>query len=166
MDNVARGRATLMLAGLALALAACAGDAPSRTLDVNSYAHQVTDGTVALYWNCSRPAPGLLRVEGMASNPHSPSPAEDLEFHLYGVNAKGRSVSRARATTKADWIEINAPSPFTIDLKAKGGESRLDLVYSYMLLGGAGGGGPFGLGDERGGERQNITRDICPGLVP
>jgi len=154
----------MALAVLALALAACAGGASSMNLNFDSYAHKVTDGTVALYWNCSRPAPGLVRVEGVANNPYSPVGLEDLEFRLYGVNAGGRTVSRARASTKAYVIEPNAPSPFSIDLRTRGGEARFDLVYSYMLAGGIGGGPGFGAGG--GGEQQNMARNVCAGLAP
>jgi hypothetical protein len=166
MNIAARQRYALTVAVLALALAACAGGASSMNLDFNSYAHKVTDGTVALYWNCSRPAPGLVRVAGVANNPYSPTPLEDLEFRLYGVNATGRNISRARADAKAYMIQTNAPSPFTIDLKPKGGEARFDLVYSYMLAGGIGGGRAFGMGAEGGGEQQNMAQNVCAGLAP
>jgi len=164
MNIAARRRYALTLAVLALALAACAGGASSMNLDFSSYAHKVTDGTVALYWNCSRPAPGRVRVEGVANNPYSPVGLEDLEFRLYGVNAGGGTVSRARASAKAYMIEPNAPSPFSIDLRTRGGEARFDLVYSYMLAGGIGGGPGFGAGG--GGEQQNMARNVCAGLAP
>jgi hypothetical protein len=61
---------TLMLPPGSL-LAACGLATP---MPLDSYAHTVTDGTVALYWNCSRPQPALVRVEGWANNPYYPQP--------------------------------------------------------------------------------------------
>ena len=79
-----------MLGVLALVLAACHMATPMP--DFNSFAHRVTDDTVVLYWNCSRSAPGVVRVAGVANNPYSPGPLQDLEFRLYGVNAQGTNV--------------------------------------------------------------------------
>ena len=121
----------MTLAILVVALAACGTAKPMP--DFNTFQHRVTDGTVALYWNCSRPASGVVRVEGAANNPYTPAPLQDLEFRLYGVTAQGSNVSRARASAQDFLIEMNAPSTFTIDLKTQGGEDRYDLFYSYMM---------------------------------
>ncbi len=145
---------------LALVLAACGTAQPMP--DFNSFAHRVSDDMVNLYWNCSRPAPGVVRVAGVASNPYSAQPLQDVEFRLYGVNAQGTNVSRARGSAHAFLIYTNDSSPFTIDLKTMGGETRYDLVYSYRVQ-------PevdqnFALGT--GGEAQNFARNICAGLGP
>ena len=84
MRIVTRGAYLLPLLAL---LAGCAGANSSMNVDFSSYAHQVTDGKVALYWNCSRPSPGVVQVQGVANNPYMMVPLEDLEFRLYGVSA-------------------------------------------------------------------------------
>jgi len=58
MDLVARRSYAMTLAFLAVALAACRMATPMP--DFNSFAHTVTDDVVALYWNCSRPALGMV----------------------------------------------------------------------------------------------------------
>ncbi len=158
MDIVVRRSYAMTLASLAVALAACGTATPMP--DFNSFAHQVTDDTVALYWNCSRPAPGMVQVAGVANNPYSPVALQDLEFRLYGVNGQGVNVSRARGSAKAYMIYTNQPATFTLDLKTVGGEVRYDMVYSYMLP---------SEGREAfvtSGERQNFARNICAGLGP
>ncbi len=148
----------MTLAILAVALAACGTAAPMP--DFNSFAHTVTDTVVVLYWNCSRPAPGVVRVAGVANNPYSPVALQDLEFRIYGVNAQGTNMSRARGSAQAYMIYTNEPSPFTIDLKAVPGEVRYDMVYSYMLP-------EVGrIAIVTGGERQNYAQNICAGLGP
>ena len=141
-----------MLALLTIALAAC-GTAKAMP-NFNTFQHRVTDGTVALFWNCSRPEPGVVRVEGVANNPYYPTPIEGLEFLLYGVTAQGASISPARASAQAYWIETNAPPAFTIDLKNQGSEVRYDLVYSYRFSG------------RTRGQEQNMAQNICAGLEP
>jgi len=97
-------------------------------------------------------------VSGVANNPYSPVALQDLEFRLYGVNAQGSNVSRARGSAKAYMIYTNDPATFTLDLKTVGGEVRYDMVYSYML--------PMEgrIAILTGGERQNFARNICAGL--
>jgi hypothetical protein len=155
-------RGAYLLPLLAL-LAGCAGANSSMNVDFSSYAHQVTDGTVALYWNCSRPSPGVVQVQGAANNPHLMVPLEDLEFRLYGVSVQGYTMARARGSAKDYWINTNAPSPFTLTIQTKGVAVKFDLGYSYMLAGNVVG-GLFGGGMSA--EHQNMARDICAGLGP
>ncbi len=68
---------------------------------LDSFAHRISDGTAALYWNCSRPGGGLVRVEGWANNPYYPGPIKDLELILYGVNAENGTVSQPKASAQA-----------------------------------------------------------------
>ena len=157
MDFSTRRFYTGVLCFFTVALAACGTAKPMP--DFNTFQHRVTDGTVALYWNCSRPATGMVRVEGVANNPYYPTPIQDLEFRLYGVTAQGSNISRARGSAQDFLIEMNAPSSFTIGLKILGEEVRYDLVYSYMMA-------ARGLGGAMGGEQQNMARDVCAGLAP
>jgi len=151
----------LLFALCVAALAGCGLAKPMPPLD--SFSHRISDGTAALYWNCSRPSTGLVRVEGWANNPDYPQPITDLEFILYGVNAQGGTVSQVKASAQAYQIQTNEPASFSIDLKTVGGEIRYDLVYQYW------GGGDSGMGfrDGGGGQRQqNLARDVCAGLTP
>jgi hypothetical protein len=161
--RIAMGGAYLL--PLLALLAGCAGGASSMDVNFSSYAHQVTDGKVALYWNCSRPSPGVVQVQGVANNPYLSTPLEDLEFRLYGVSAQGDTMARARGSAKEYWIQANAPSPFTLTIQTKGVAVRFDLGYSYMLAD-TGGGGRFGGGGGGTAEQQNSAKDICAGLGP
>jgi hypothetical protein len=157
-------RGAYLLPLLAL-LAGCAGGTSSMDVNFSSYAHQVTDGKVALYWNCTRPSPGVVQVQGVANNPWLAAPLEDLEFRLYGVSAQGYTMARARGSAKEYWIQTNAPSPFTLTIQTKGVAVKFDLGYSYMLAD-TGGGGRFGGGGGGSAEQQNSANNICAGLGP
>ncbi len=148
----------LIVTLFALALAACGLAKPLPNFD--SFAHRVSDSTVALYWNCSRPEPGLVRMEGVVNNPYYPQPITDLGFTLYGVSAQGGDISTAHANAQAYEIFTNDPTSFTINLHTVGGEVRYDLVYHYLFQGGHGGGSGIGQ------QQQNMARNVCAGLAP
>lgn len=154
---------TLILMLCVVALTACGLAKPMPPFD--SFAHRSADGTVALYWNCSRPGAGVVRVDGWANNPYYPNPIQDLEVILYGVNAQGSTVSQAKGSAQNYQIQTNEPSPFSVDLKTVGGEVRYDMVYQYW------GGGDDGMGRRGGGgfggeRQQNMARNVCVGLGP
>ncbi len=153
-----RGLHALIVTLFAVALAACGLAKPLP--DFDSFAHRVSDSTVALYWNCSRPEPGLVRMEGVANNPYYPQPIMDLGFTLYGVSAQGGDISTAHANAQAYEIFTNDPTSFTINLHTVGGEVRYDLVYHYLFQGGLGGGSGIGQ------QQQNMARNVCAGLAP
>ncbi len=142
----------------AVPLAACGLAKPLP--DFDSFAHRVSDSTVALYWNCSRPEPGVVQVAGWANNPYYPQPITDLGFILYGVSAQGGDISTAHASAQAYEFFTNDPTPFTINLYTVGGEVRYDLVYHYLFQGGPRNGVGIGL------QQQNMARNVCAGLGP
>jgi len=162
MNAIARRYSAMTPLLLLALLAGCAGGASSMNLDFSSYAHQVTDGTVALYWNCSRPSPGIVQIQGVANNPWMVAPLEDLVLRFYGYSAQGATVVRASTMPKEYWINTNAPSPFTVNLQTKGAVAKVDLAYSYLLANE--GGGRFGGASEA--EHQNTANNICSGLGP
>jgi hypothetical protein len=97
------------------------------------FAHRVESSHVAIYWNCERPEPGVLRVQGVAHNPWSQQEVRFLELDLVGVDARERLVSQA-STALADYLlRTNQISPFQLDLRTQGTEVRFDLFYRYRF---------------------------------
>lgn len=132
---------TLVAGLLGVGLAACAplGDsqapgAPTRRVRVqespDSYSQRAGSARVVLYWNCLRPEPGMLRMQGLAHNPHL-AELRFLEFELVGVNAREATVSQAGGSAGDVVIRTNQFSPFALDLKTAGSEVRYDLYYTY-----------------------------------
>jgi hypothetical protein len=82
-----------------------------------------------LYWNCTRPEPGILRVEGVAYNSWSAQAIRFLEFDLVGVDDRDREVSATSAALPAILLWTNEVSAFRLDLKTAETEIRFDLYY-------------------------------------
>jgi hypothetical protein len=128
------------LAGLLTAgLAACAplGDspgAPTRRVPVqesfDGYSQRAGSARVVLYWNCLRPEPGALRMDGLAHNPHL-AELRFLEFELVGVNDRESTVSNVRGSAGDVVLRTNQLSRFVLDLKTAGSEVRYDLYYTF-----------------------------------
>ena len=158
---------------LGIALSACAAD-QSRTASGKEptpypppgYSHTVQSSHVALYWNCARPDAGTIQVNGLAFNPWSSQPVRYLELELVGVDSRERTVSEAG--TKARDIELltNQSTPFQVNLRPMGGESRFDLYYRYVFQDGGRDGliaslawdGPILLAQS---QKQFRVRDAC-----
>jgi hypothetical protein len=148
-----------MVAMLSLVGAAASAQvSPAPPAQPERFAHSVSDSTVVLTWNCTKPEPGVLHVQGVVRNPWYATPVTNLNFQLFGVNDKDQDISRTVGTPRDYMIRSYGPSPFALDLKLSGEEQRFDLVYYYWL--GPGGGG-FGKDEGRPGTVQNLARDIC-----
>ena len=127
--------------------------------------HRMESSHVAIYWNCERPEPGVVRVRGVAHNPWSQQEIRFLELDLVGVDARERSVSQA-STALADFLlRTNQISAFDIDLRTQGTEVRFDLYYRYRfqdnggrLLAGHLVGAPRMLAQRI---HQFLARDVC-----
>ena len=124
-----------MLPGvLVLALGACALPAARPSpYPPDAYAHRVASSHVVLYWNCHRPGPGILRVEGEAQNPWTSQEVRFLEFELVGVDSRERTVSHAKGAAQDILIHTNQFSPFRMELRPAGSEVRFDLYYEYRF---------------------------------
>jgi hypothetical protein len=85
---------------------------------------------VVLYWNCLRPEPGVLRLDGAAHSPYF-SAVRYLEFELVGLDANDRIVSEAKGAARDYVLRTNQVSPFQLDVRTVGSEMRFDLYYQY-----------------------------------
>lgn len=94
------------------------------------YSHRAGTSEVVLYWDCSRPASGLLRVGGIAHSPYF-SDVRALEFDLVGVNDHDRIVSETSGAARDFILGLNQLSPFELELRLAGDEVRFDFFYRY-----------------------------------
>jgi hypothetical protein len=104
---------------------------PSTTV----FSHRVSTTHVVLYWNCTRPEPGKVRLEGLVYSPYY-SDVRDLQFELAGVDSGDRAVSEARADPPDFVLGMNRTAPFQMTLQTTGSEVRFDLYYGYRAQGG------------------------------
>lgn len=147
-------RHSLLIAVLGLGLAACTSLASSQQSSVYppaTFSHRIGTSHVLLYWNCVRPEPDLLRVDGVVQNAYA-TEIRYPEVKLVAWNAEGRVVSAAQATTDVFVLRTNQISPFRVNLRTTGKELRFDLFY-----------GPEG-GSSRGVAPAGIplmVRDVC-----
>jgi hypothetical protein len=131
-------RAGLMFL-LALGLSACAADGsfrfaagPPVPYPPTGYTHVVRTSAVELYWNCTQPEAGILRLEGAAFNPWGDAPVQHLELQLAGVDTHDRTVSQGAADARDSQIMTNQSSPFALDVRTTGREVQYDLYYQYQ----------------------------------
>lgn len=141
------------LAAVALSLVACTAVAGMRP--AGDFAHKATRWDIELYWNCVRPEPGLLQVEGVVISTYFQAPIQDLEFRFYGVDARGASVSRAEGAARDYLIPLMARSPYRLTLRTEGREVRFDLAYSFLAQESGG----MSNSSESG---YSVLKNICP----
>lgn len=100
------------------------------------YAHRVETPQIGLFYNCTTPEPGVLRLEGMAFNVWNMQPVRYLELALEGVDAGDHSVSEAGGEGRDYQILTGQSTSFQVDLRPAGSEVRYDLYYQYQFLDG------------------------------
>ena len=122
---------------LLLSLAGCASLEPSgegkvpQVFAPDSFTHRVATSEVALYWNCTRAEPGVLRMQGAAQNLGSMQEIRSLEFDLVGIGPQDRVVSGVKGEARDTAIRTRGVSPFRLDVRTAGSETRFDLYYQY-----------------------------------
>jgi len=107
---------------------------------------------LAIYWNCTRPDPTLVQVNGVAQNTSGNS-VRFVRFELEGLDAGGKEVSGGQGSLRANVLNLNQTSSFSIQARTAGTEDRFDLHYSYKVQGFADGGS--------GSDGGFLVRDVC-----
>jgi hypothetical protein len=143
--------------GIALSLAGCATSTTQRAI-LDDFANRATRGPLYVYWDCSKQAPGLLQVEGVAVQPHYPAPVQDLKFRLEGVDGRGNVVSKGEATAQDYMMHQMEQNPFRLVVRTVGTEARYNLTYTYLLHISAGG----NAADADSPEHEYVAKNVCP----
>jgi hypothetical protein len=131
-------RQSLVVMTLLMGLAGCAamegpGKSPVSSAPPETFAHRVATSEVVLLWNCQRPEPGLLRLDGVAQSPWQAQPIRYLEFELVGVDTQERTITQTGGAARDLQIFTNQSTPFQLNLKTAGTEVRFDLYYHYRF---------------------------------
>ena len=95
------------------------------------FAHQVSSSAVELFWNCTRPQPDTLVLEGLAFNPRTASYIRRLEFALVGVDARGATLGETTGEPQSPLLGTMHSTPFQLAVKTTGSEARFDLFYRF-----------------------------------
>ncbi len=138
MKWICLNRAGLLVL-LVISLAACTPEGGVRLPSAEptaypppGFAHEVSSPAVELFWNCTRPVPGTLSLEGMAFNPWSGSEIRFLDFDLVGVDSRGSTVSEVSGPAQSLIFGMMRSTPFQLALPTTGSEIRFDLFYQYQ----------------------------------
>jgi hypothetical protein len=118
------------------------------------FTHRVATPDVEVYWNCTRPEPGLVELDGVVHNV-SGRDVRFVELNLLAVDPGGASSSQTTTSLPDIVLSINQTSPFRLRLRTSGSLERFDLYYQYRL--GVGPGFPA-FPDET---QHFYARDVC-----
>jgi hypothetical protein len=139
----------LMLWVVAVGAAACAVDGASRVPASQPplyppavFAHRVSTSEISVYWNCARPEPDVLRVEGVVQNTGGGS-IPYAEVEIVSVDARDRTIASVGAAVRDAILQTNQISPFQLTLRMVGAETR------------------FGFGVGQAYREQFRARDVC-----
>jgi hypothetical protein len=126
---------------LGIVLYACAASGPQMAVSIGKaqwppigYKHTVSTGALRQYWNCTRPEPGVVRLDGIVANLWNGQSVKFLEWQLAGVNAEGREVSGVKVESTVIQLMTNQFIEYHIDLRTTGAEARFDLYYQYQFF--------------------------------
>jgi len=150
------------LLGLAcLGAAACAteGTGPPPTAQPALYppavfAHRVSTSDVTVYWNCTRPEPDALRVDGVVQNTGGRT-VQYAELEIVSVDARDSMIASVRSGVGDVVLQTNQISPFQLGLRVVGAEARIDLYYEYRVS------PRIGFGGSSFSTERFRARDVC-----
>lgn len=124
---------TLVSLALVAACAACGGGLSRQAIpDYSRFSHAWTTPRVTLYWDCTEIESGPLRIDGVGVNLWEPVSPRFLELRAYGINAQGRVLAVAQATTEGVELLKNFPVRFHVELQEQGEEIWVNLAYRYQ----------------------------------
>jgi hypothetical protein len=118
------------------------------------FAHRVSTTDVSVYWNCTRPEPGALRVEGVVQNTGGGT-VQYAEVEIVSVDARDRTIASVRTDIRDLAIQTNQLSPFQMGLRTVGAEARIDLYYEYHVR------SFVGFGGHHLSPQRFRARDVC-----
>ena len=140
-----------LLGLLVISLSACAANGglalqttPPTPYPPPGFAHEVSSPAVRLFWNCTRPTPDTLALEGLAFNPWSGSEIRFLQFELAGVDSREATVSEVSGPAQSLIFGMRRSTPFQLALPTRGSEIRFDPFYQYQYQEPGEGGGDGG----------------------
>jgi hypothetical protein len=152
---------SLLLGLVCVGAAACATDGGGSTPAAQPplyppavFAHRVSTTEVSVFWNCTEPEPGALRVDGVVQNTGGGS-IRFAEVEIVSVDARDRTIASMRSAVRDILLQTNQISPFQLGVRTVGAEARIDLYYEYWLP------GLFRLGGVEGSPQRFRARDIC-----
>ena len=132
-------RNSVLLLLVIMVLPACTSQGPYGALAAQppiypqaTFAHRVSSPDVDIYWNCSQPEAGLIRVNGVAQSTGGRE-VRFLKLQLEGVDAKDQKTLEAAAAVPDIVLYTNQMSPFELTLRTAGSEVRYDLFYQYSI---------------------------------
>ena len=150
-----------MAAVLYLGAAACATEDDWRSIPTPpsvyppaAFTHRVSTSDVMVYWNCTRPEPDALRMEGVVQN-ISGGVVQYAEVELVSVDARDRTIASMRSAVRDPMLQTNQISPFLLGLRTVGAEARIDLYYEYRAR------SFFGPGSFQVSPQRFRARDVC-----
>jgi hypothetical protein len=153
-------RRACLAAGVCLGVAACAAGVAWESVPPSpavyppaAFAHRVSTSDVSVYWNCTRPEPDALRVEGVIQNIGG-GVIQYAEVEMVSVDARDRTIAGIRSGVRDPLLQTNQTSPFMLGLRTVGVEARVDLYYEYRLRAQLGPGGYLA-------PQRFRARDVC-----
>ena len=158
MRNMGPTLVAILLLAAVLGASGCATqDAWTALPPASSFAHRVSAGDLRVFWNCSRPEPDLLQVEGVIQNIGG-GRVRFAEVEVVAVNAGGQTMGSARSAARDIVLQTNQRSPFQVQIRTAGEPARFDMFYSHFAREEFGG---LGSVPRR---LQNRVRDICAAM--
>lgn len=115
-----------------LVVMGCTDVKPQGVFRPSNYQHYEDAVYVDFYWNCSRPDPRTLVIQGVAAYKPSGSTIFYPTFILEGLDPAGKVVSKAAGRARVPIIGLNDSVPWEVVLPLHGGEVAFNLEYVYL----------------------------------
>ncbi len=99
---------------------------------LSGFAHRMVSQDVEVYWNCSRPRPTLLRLDGISKN-IGKGEVHLLGMELHDVDRQTSNVLQSGAAVSDVILYPDIFSPVQVEVQPATADGQIDLLYTYRI---------------------------------
>ncbi len=125
----------------------------SATYQPATFTHRTISPNVEMYWNCSRPRPSLIRVDGITKN-IGKGEVHLLEMELHDVDRATGNIPQSGSAVSDIILHPDIFSALQVELQPATADGQVDMFYTYRIT-------SVGIIQTTNTDKEFTAQDVC-----